>query len=139
MALVVAAILMGFAFPKLTPMRETSNLRSAKQLLTTHLTTARQAAIRRGSDVTFTVAGNVIQASTTWNGSAVSVAPSTDMYDQYGATLTARNGVGSITYNSRGFAYPRIAGTGERFVITRGVKSDSICVSPLGMIAKCGL
>ena len=138
MALVVAAILMGFAFPKLTPMRETSNLRSAKQLLTTHLTTARQAAIRRGVEVRFSVSGNSIVAKTLWNGDSVTVSPATNMYDQYGATLTARNGITSITYNSRGFAYPRIGAT-ERFVITRGVKSDSICVSPLGMIAKCGL
>lgn len=135
-ALTVTAAIMAIALPKLGPMRDSSGVRTSKQALSAYLTTARQAAIRRGSSATFNMDG-----STIWVGApgvAQDLEPRVDLAERNGVTVELSAPLTSVSFNARGMADPRL--TGPVVVrISRGSSTDSLCITLLGMIGKCGL
>lgn len=135
-ALTVAAIVLGFALPRFAPMRQASNVRAANQVVNAYLNTARQTAVRRGQDVTFERTGNTVRVWTLVNGAPRVVEPDVDLAESYGVTV--EGSLGTVRYNSRGFAWPRL-GAEQRLRVYRGKNKDSVCVSTLGMLGRCGL
>lgn len=133
-ALTVAAVIMGIAIPRMSPMRDSAGVRSSKQVLMGYLSTARQAAIRRGQPATFHVSGNRVWVSV--NGGADRLTPEVNLYDQNGVTLTTA--LTTVTFNPRGLANPRL-GTSQVLRLNRGISTDSVCVTILGMLGQCGL
>jgi len=126
----IAGILMGLAMPRLAPLRQKSNVRSAKQLLTAYLTTARSIAVQRGDTATFRINGNRVWVT----ANSDTISPPADLNSLYGVTLTA--GVTTFEYTARGYTRPAAS---QILRVVRGTNRDSVCLSSLGMVGRCGL
>ena len=135
-AMTVAAIVMAIAIPRSAPARDGAGVRSAKQAAMSYLSIARQTAMRRGGTAQFRNVGGVLSVTSSVEGVTSVVAPPVDVEDQHGVRLTSD--VTTITYRARGFASPRLAGSTKMY-FSRGGRSDSLCVTILGMVGKCGL
>ena len=146
MVFAVLGIVLAFGIPKFTDARRSYAVRSARDNIAAYLATARAAAIRRGQPARFVVDGSTIDVEV--ETTPGTYAPLTVREDgtsasrrNLGAQFAVRidlSGSSTIEYNSRGFA--QLGGT-QRFVLVREQKSDSVCVSGLGVIMRqgCGL
>lgn len=146
MVFAVLGIVLAFGMPKFTDARRSYAVRSARDNIAAYLATARAAAIRRGQSARFVVTGSVIDVQV--ETAPGTFAPLTERED--GSSASRRDlasqfnvevqpsGASTIEYNPRGFA--QLGGT-QRFVVLREGKSDSVCVSGLGVIMRqgCGL
>lgn len=135
-AMTVSAIVMAIALPRSAPARDGAGVRSAKQAAMSYLALARQTAMRRGGTAEFKNVSGVLSVTSTVEGVTSVVVPPVDVGDQHGVTLTS--GITTITYRPRGFASPRLAQSTKMY-FSRGGRSDSLCVTILGMAGKCGL
>lgn len=135
-AMTVAAVVMAIAIPRSAPARDGAGVRSAKQAAMAYLSMARQTAMRRGGTAEFRNVNGVLSVASTVDGVTSVVAPPVDVASQHGVTLTS--GITTITYKTRGFAAPRLTDT-QKIYFSRGGRSDSLCVTILGLVAKCGL
>lgn len=131
----VAGLLMGIMLPKMGPVRDGAGVSSAKQVVMSYLATARQTAIRRGGTASLKVAGNTLLVTSTLGGVTDTIAPPVDVSGANDVTLTSS--VTEIQYNSRGLA--RLPGGSAKVRLTRNTRVDSLCVTLLGMVGKCGL
>lgn len=132
--LTLVGLVLAIALPKLEPMRDGAGLRSARQVVQSYLATARQTAMRRGGTARLVVNGNNLSVTSIVDGVTTAVVPPVNVAEQFGASLTSN--VSSIEYNSRGFA--RLSAPGTIRFARNGV-SDSVCVTLLGMVGRCGL
>lgn len=131
---VVFGLVTSFAVPRLRGYKEQADLRSSKQHLTSYLTSARAASVRRGRAATFTAAANhTISTSVDSNGVQVPLAPPFSMSVAYKVTLPI---TAAVTFDRRGFA-TSLAAT-QVIVVTNGTKRDSVCVTRLGVIITDG-
>ncbi|MBA3889618.1 MAG: type II secretion system protein [Gemmatimonadaceae bacterium] len=130
----IIGIVMAMALPKMAPLRAGAGVRSAKQVVHAYLATARQAAVRRGGTAQLVVSGNTVSVTSVVNGVTTQVAAPVNLSEQYGVTVVSD--VASIAYTSRGLA--RLAGPGK-LSFTRDASKDSVCITILGMVGKCGL
>lgn len=135
-AMTVAAAVMAIAIPRSAPGRDRAGVKAAKQAVSSYLSMARQTAIRRGGTAVFTNSSNVIKVTSTVSGTTSTIGPALDVKDQHGVELGGA--VTTITYRARGFATPRLDAT-KTLYLTRGGAKDSLCVTILGITAKCGL
>lgn len=138
----IMGILVGFAVPKIRTFRSGNNLRSAKAQVASSLATARAAAIQKGRQARFIVRGNNLAVTVDTGATAglqeLVVLSNVPIDDRYSASITMRTVADSqVTFDSRGFGS---TGSGSRAVYVLRVQalSDSICVSPLGLINKQG-
>lgn len=136
--LVIMGVMFGIAAPRMVEMRERNSLNSAKQKLTGAIAAARAAAIQRGRPTTFQVSGNSIEVTVMEpNGSTSDIVPNTSM-QIFGTTLsTPVGGATAITYDSRGNASSSLAQRAV-FVLEKGPRRDSVCVSRFGMLMTGG-
>lgn len=130
----VAGLMMAIALPKMAPVRDGAGVRSARQVVQSYLATARQTAMRRGGTAQLIVSGNSVSVASVVNGVTTVVAPPVDVSDQYSTSITSS--VASIQYNGRGLA--RLASP-AKIKFARNSSSDSVCVTILGMVGRCGL
>jgi type II secretion system protein H len=129
MVLIVVAILLAIAYPKLTVLRARSNVSSAKQRVAATITVARQAAISRGVPVKFVLVGNTVAAVAQPYGAADSIQRAFDVTAAYGATLGGDEF--EVTFDPRGLA----AGFDKATItVAYASKVDTICVQKLGRI-----
>lgn len=135
-AMTVAAAVMAIALPRSAPGRDRAGVKAAKQAVMSYLSMARQTAVRRGGTAVFTNTSNVIKVTSTVDAVTSVIGPNLDISDQHGVELG--NAVPSITFKARGFATPRL-NESKKLYLTRGSAKDSICITILGMTAKCGL
>ncbi len=121
---------------RFTILSERSALRSARQQVEAAIATARASAIQKGRNSTFYVSGNrigvrtvIIDAGATTNTlQAIALDSSLKVsLELHGGADTA------LTFNSRGYASPRFTSVG-RYVLMRGSRRDSTCVSVIGHI-----
>lgn len=130
----VAGLVMAVALPKLAPVRDGAGVRSARQIAQAYLATARQTAMRRGGTAQLLVSGNTLSVTAVVNGVTTVVAPPVDVNDRYATTISSD--IASIQYNSRGLT--RLGGPGKiKFI--RNASADSVCITILGMVGRCGL
>ena len=144
LTIAVAGIMIAIAGPRARAFREGASVRSARQELTTAIEAARGAAIQRSRTARVHIRTDSLLVTVDTGAPG---GPATGRYRVLGplrldssfvVTLTpAIAGDTVISYDSRGLANPRI-GHVARFVITRGNRSDSVCVSNLGMILPRG-
>lgn len=135
-AMTVAAAVMAIAIPRSAPGRDRAGVKAAKQAVMSYLSLARQTAVRRGGTAVFTNTSNVIRVTSTVDNVTTVVGTNLDIADQHGVAVG--NAVTTITFKARGFATPRLAET-KKLYLTRGGAKDSLCITILGMTAKCGL
>ena len=138
----IMGILVTFAVPKIRTFRSGNNLRSAKAQVASSLATARAAAIQKGRQARFIVRGNNLAVTVDTGATAglqeLVVLSNVPIDDRYSASISLRTVADSqVTFDSRGFGS---TGSGARAVYVLRVQSltDSICVSPLGLINKQG-
>jgi type II secretion system protein H len=133
MVMIVVAILLAIAYPKLTVLRARSNVSSAKQRVAATLTVARQAAISRGVPVKFVLDGNTVAAVAEPYGASDSIQRAFSVEEAYGATLGGDEF--EVTFDPRGLA----AGFGTAtVVVSYAAKSDTLCVQKLGRLQMRG-
>lgn len=140
MVFVIFGIIVTFGYPRFRDVRESTALRSALDNLTASFATARAAAIRRGGAARVEIVdGNSIRVDArTRAGELETILEPRDLYREFGVEVHVA-GAPVVEYNARGFA---MGITGEqKYVLTRGQRSDSLCLTGLGLVMKggCGL
>ncbi|MDF1503411.1 type II secretion system protein [Roseisolibacter sp. H3M3-2] len=137
----MVGVLVMIAGPRARAFREGASIRGARMELATAIEAARAAAIQRGRPARVRIRTDsiVVTVDTGAPGAAASgryrVLGPLRLDSEYVVTVTAADVADSIiTFDSRGLANPRLGADGARYVIQRGVRKDSVCVSNLGMI-----
>jgi prepilin-type N-terminal cleavage/methylation domain-containing protein len=131
------AILTAIALPKFHQYRDGANLRSARDQVHSYVTMARAAAVRRGVPSEFRASGNSIwiTVANATTGVQEPFAPAVPLDELRGATLSVTTNAETIRFDGRGMAN---LGTSGVLRVTRGPRSDSVCVTPLGMVMRGG-
>lgn len=135
--LVIAGIVLSMSLPKFAAMRDSMNLRSAKQEFSAYLMSARAAAVRQSQESQFHIRGNTAWTTVNQpNGTNTSVNQRLRLFRTRNVVITMGGWSpnDSIVYDARGIAsYPRQRQT---FVLTLNNLKDSVCVSRAGLIAR---
>ena len=137
----LAAIMLAFAYPRMSEARRAAALASARTQVESYLALARTIAIRNGGKTQFVRNGNTLKIEADTGTGWVAVAKPITI----DASAISLSGTAStIAFDSRGLATGLNAG-GEKFYLTivsaygAGMK-DSICVTRLGALLdrNCG-
>lgn len=130
MVFVILGLVFAFAMPKFVSVRTRYNVQSARDRVASTLATARAAAIRRGRSAWFRRSGNTILV-TSENGTLVpdTIVRPYALDQAFGVTLSAT--VDTVRFNGRGFS--TLSST-QKFLISSSGKTDSVCVSPRGIV-----
>lgn len=144
----MVGVLALIAGPRARAFRESASVRGARMELSAAIEAARSAAIQRGRPARVRIRTDslLVTVDTGAPGAAATgtfrVLGPLRLDSEYVVTVTpAVEGDSVITFDSRGLANPRVGtpGTpGARYVIARGTRKDSVCVSRLGMILPRG-
>jgi len=135
------------AIPRIKNFRAGSNMRSAKAQVASSIATARAAAIQKGRFARFIVRGNRLTVEVTADTSHTAGVVATGnmiilsnipLDDRYGVNMTIRAAADSlIRFDARGFGFTGSTGRAT-YVLTGSGVTDSVCVSPVGLIMKTG-
>ncbi len=138
--LVIVGIVFVLGLPRLDSLVEVNAVRAAKRQFQSYIVVARAAAIRRSTAAAFKVAGSTMWVtSTSSTGTVSTIRDSIALASTQKVSVTVSGGAttDSLVFNSRGLeSSPNASRT---YIFSRGSSKDSICVTRLGMIAKCGL
>lgn len=134
MTLVVASLVMATVAPKFQVARESTSVRSAQQEVAAYLSTAKAAAVRRGTNARFHISGNKISVAVQENGTWTPVTGHRDLQSEYKVTLVT--GVTNIVFDSRGFAWGLASNT--EITAMRSGKTQKVCVTRAGAIVRGG-
>jgi prepilin-type N-terminal cleavage/methylation domain-containing protein len=112
---------------------------SATRVVSTTFFQARAIAIQRSRQSWLVRSSNVIKVLGDSSGTKVQLAPPVDLNQRYGVTLgsvSAPTGRDTVSFDSRGL----ITGTttAYKIIVTKGSKSDTVCVSGLGQFRSKG-
>ena len=131
-ALSIALVLVSLAAPRLRRARERAILSNTHDYLVSSLATGRAAAIQRGRRVDVVITGGLIKLA---DGTSSAVIGQPVRLDSTQVSISATSG--TISFDSRGFA-TGLPMAGATYVLTRGDRVDSVCVTRLGMIMERG-
>lgn len=131
--IVVMGVVLSFTAPRLKGATTSVNVRGAASELTNRIATARQTAIRRGSDAILHVSDNKAWLMVDTKGVQSVVGDTLFFVMKYGSYVTAS--VDTIRYNSRGLTN---LGTGETYSITRNGVTQTVCVTGAGLVLRQG-
>jgi prepilin-type N-terminal cleavage/methylation domain-containing protein len=106
---------------------------SAVRVVGTTLFQARAIAIQRSRQSSLVRSGNTIKITADSSGTQVQLGPIVDLNQRFGVTLSSAStpsGSDVISFDQRGL----ITGTttAYKIIITKGTKSDTVCVTGLG-------
>ena len=128
----IMGIVAMMALPKMGHMNDRNQMRSAKDGISAKLAAARAAAIATGRPSKFYMQADSMRF-TVFNGTTESPKGSTVYLSrQFGVTVTS--GSFSIVFDGRGMT----SGNAQKIKFYRGEVSDSICISPIGLINRHG-
>lgn len=138
--LIMAAVMMLLAFPRVVALQRRTNIVSARQQLESYIGVARLTAIRRGSTARVVRVGNTIKVTVDSSAAQATILRPFDFGNAYRVILSSTTD--SIVYISRGTA-KGLSTSGEKFYITAdstkiGSGKDSVCVTRLGLILDIG-
>ena len=131
--LAIFAVLTAVAMPRLGKSRTLSNVSSAKTQIAMMLSTAKGAAVARGTTAIMRRTGNTIWVSGLLTSDTI-VKPQA-LGTLYGVTISVPTGPDSVVFDPRGMAQ---LSTQTRFVVTRDFKVDTVCVTRGGAIMQKG-
>ncbi len=147
--LLIVIILVGtvamFVAPRYAAVRASAALRSARQDVVSVLEASRAAALQRGRPADF-----IVRVAQQQLVASIDTAPGTGaprmviltperLDSAYGVRISLRNAADSvITWDGRGLAWPRRSAAMARYILTQGTRTDSVCVSMMGMIMPRG-
>lgn len=131
-AVLVMGIVTAIGAPKLGAIRDNASVQSAAQQVGAYVATTRAAAIRRGLRANFKTNADSMWIEIQQPGGPELIAPRIPLKETFNVTMTSTTD--SIVFDARGFAI-NLAGT-QKYIVTRSSKSDSICVTRLGMVSR---
>jgi prepilin-type N-terminal cleavage/methylation domain-containing protein len=136
LVMVISGIAMAMAMPKLAAVRDRSALRGARQQVSSYVTMARGAAVRRRLPAQVRFSSNTAWITVTQtNGTNTALGGTIQLASDHKVTMTTS--VTNINFDQRGIASNLVGTTILRF--TRNGLKDSLCVNRLGLISKrCG-
>lgn len=136
LATTIVGIVTAIAYPKLTSIREQSELQGAKRQVITQLAGARTSAIQRGRSVDLRTVGGGVWLTIEDGGTKI-ISPRIRVDETFGVSLTASHAI--VSYDARGYA-TSLPVAGAKFVLARGAMKDSVCITRLGVVLQeCGL
>lgn len=135
---VMVGMLTMISLPKFSGLVERNKLTAAREEITAALATARSAAVQKGRTATVVFSGNRMWVTvvTSNAGTTTTVVPVKSLMTLYSVSIVASPDT-SVTFDMRGFANPRLATKGK-FVLTKGARRDSVCITTAGQIMPRG-
>ncbi len=130
----ITGILLAFALPPAAAAVRAADVRSARQKIAASIVRARSAAIQHGRRAEFIRAGNIISVTVQAGNVQERVGAPINLNDTHGVNLVASRD--TIAFDPRGFAIG--LGSLQTFVVTKGVLSDSVCVTRMGQVTLRG-
>jgi prepilin-type N-terminal cleavage/methylation domain-containing protein len=128
----IMGIVAMMALPKMGNMNDRNQMRSAKDGIASRLSAARAAAIATGRPAKFYVEADSMRI-TTFNGSIETAKGSPiSLKRQFGVSVVSPNI--SIVFDGRGMT----SNSGGVIKFTRNVLTDSLCISPIGLVNRHG-
>jgi prepilin-type N-terminal cleavage/methylation domain-containing protein len=128
--IVIISVLALVAIPRFATASSKRHLESARMRVMAALATARQAAIQKGTSVTFTLSNtNTVRVKQT-SGDTTNLVSPVPLNTLYKVTA---DGPVSIEFNSRGFA---TSGSARIILERAGVGKDTLTVSKTGMVMR---
>jgi prepilin-type N-terminal cleavage/methylation domain-containing protein len=131
-AITIMAITVGFGLPRLLTMTDRAAVSSARDQVLSALSTARTTAVRRAATATFYATGNTIWVTADSSGTEITVLNKISLLGNNKVTLTTTGNTSKIAFNMRGMS----GSSSGRIHVSRGSKSDSVCVTALGSATK---
>jgi prepilin-type N-terminal cleavage/methylation domain-containing protein len=129
--IVIISVLALVAIPRFSTASSKRHLESARMRVMAALVTARQAAIQKGTSVTFTLDNTHTVRVKQTSGDTTNLVSPVPLNTLYKVTA---DGSVSIEFNSRGFS---TSGTSTRMILERvGVGKDTLTVSKTGMVMR---
>ena len=134
----IVGLLSLVAYPKVSDMRERSDVDAARRRILSQLNVARASAVQRGRRVEMRMVSNTMWLTAS-NGVTQQVITKPVQLDSLFSVSVSATAT-TVAFDSRGFSVS-LPNTGAKYVLTRGEYSDSICVTKLGTVltAGCGL
>lgn len=136
----VSAIMFALAIPQMTTIKSSTTLRAGRQQLTAAFAAARAAALQKGKMATLTMVGSTARVSVMsgLDATSVNVFGPVRLDAEFGITLTpVASAPMTVTFDSRGLLTPT-PGTVLRYRMAYGSVSDTLCISPAGVIMPKG-
>ena len=128
----IISIVLAMSLPKMGNMNDRNQMRSAKDGIASRIATARATAIGTGRTATFYMAGDSMRFTTGTGAAEANKGTTINLYKQFGVRVISS--AISIPFDGRGMT--SFAGTRVKF--TRGSLTDSLCISPIGLINRHG-
>lgn len=130
--LVIMGVVAAFALPKMGNLADRSQLRSAKDGISSRLAAARSAAIASGRTSTFYLEGDSIRVTLLNNGNEVERGKPVNLNRNFKVSVVSGNV--SFAFDGRGMT----KGSAAVIRFKRNTLVDSICVSAIGLINRHG-
>jgi prepilin-type N-terminal cleavage/methylation domain-containing protein len=128
----IMGIMLGLGLPRFVSMTERAAVSSARDRVLSALNTARTTAVRRGATSTFNASTNEIWVTVDSAGTEVSIIGKISLLKTQKVTMATSGNTSKIQYNMRGLS----SASSGRIRLSRGTKSDSVCVTALGGATK---
>lgn len=132
-AVLMMGIITAIGAPKLGAIRDNASVQSAAQQVGAYVATTRAVAIRRGLRANFKTKADSMWIEIQQPGGPELIAPRIPLKETFNVTMTS-SPLDSIVFDARGFAINLNAT--QKYIVTRSAKSDSICVTRLGMVSR---
>ena len=134
--IVIVGSLALFTLPRFTGLNEASKLAAARKEVEAAVATARAAAIQKGRESQFSIAGNLMLVSVDTNAlgkrdTIVDLKPLNTLYK-----VTVSSSTPSVTFDPRGWA--NAASYPVKFVLTSTSRKDSVCFTKTGQLLPRG-
>lgn len=131
--IIMMAVIMSMAAPKIEGMRNSTNVHSASFDMANRITIARQVAIRRGAETVFHATANKTWINIDQNGSQTIIGDTLFLAQKYNVALTSS--VDTIRYSTRGFAS---LGSSQTYQVARSGVTQTVCVTAAGFVLSRG-
>ena len=128
----IMGIVLGLSLPKMGNMNDRNQMRSAKDGIASRMSTVRATAISTGRTSTLYLAGDSIRYTLGTGAGEAAKGTTLDLYKQFGVKVIS-SGI-TIAFDGRGMT----SGAAQKVKFTRGSLTDSICISPIGLINRHG-
>ena len=128
----IMSIVLAMALPKMGNMNDRNQIRSAKDGIAARISAARASAIATGRTSTFYLAADTMRFTTGTGAAEANKGTTINLYKQFGVTVTSS--AVTIPFDGRGMT----SGSGQKVIFTRGSLTDSLCISPIGLINRHG-
>ena len=141
MVLVIFAIVAAYVVPSLSSSTDTKSARDAANVIMTHLSTARTAAIMRGRCATVHLDANRVWTTTaTCGGAPIDTISRQDLASAFGVVAQGCSGsycdpatTLDFTFDPRGVPYWGLPAT---YVVAKNAAADTVQVGQMGVISQ---